>query len=306
MNDEEFRENYSSYSSKKQRRSSNMSADITDPESDTFLTNMIGSAKKRKAETPTKAPGGLDVINEEGGTPHLSPALSKPNISKKNLHSQNTTRTDFSKGGKNFVDQNIKRAFEQKKGYTSMMNNLSDAERDRVDALLREIEIEEPELRKLQTEISFNSKRDKLAQGSSVNQSNIEEDRLTIISATPSSLTVAKSMMADNEAKMIENIDNNLRQLVPIDKWEICSLKPQNQKTLSTIQDIESQVSDFTGLGVSSHVTGRTSAFMSVNSTNRRPKENVLKEQSERRELFSKLNSIDKNIASLIYQSTAE
>ena len=30
-----------------------------------------------------------------------------------------------------------------------MMNNLSDAERDRVDALLREIEIEEPELRKL-------------------------------------------------------------------------------------------------------------------------------------------------------------
>lgn len=87
MNDEEFRENYSSYSSKKQRRSSNMSADITDPESDTFLTNMIGSAKKRKAETPMKAPGGLDVINEEGGTPHLSPALSKPNISKKNLHS---------------------------------------------------------------------------------------------------------------------------------------------------------------------------------------------------------------------------
>lgn len=267
---------------------------------------MVGSAKKKNGRqgTPQKAPGGLDIINEEG-TPsnHLSPALSKPNISKKNLHSQNTTRTDFSKGSKNFVEQNIKRAFDSNRGYTSMMNNLSDAERNRLDALMKEIEIEEPELRKLKTEMSFTTNRGKA--NTSASQSNIEEDRLTVISAAPSSMTVAKSMISDTEAKMIENIDNNLRQLVPIDKWEICSLKPHNQKTLSTIQDIESQVSDFTGLGVTSNVTGRTSTIMSVNSSNRRPKESVLREQSERRETISKLNSIDKNIATLIYQSSS-
>lgn len=89
--------------------------DITDPESDTFLTNMVGSAKKKtkaREDTPKKTLGGLDIINEEGASTHLSPALSKPNLSsKKNLQSQNTTRTDFSKGSKNFVEQNIKRAF---------------------------------------------------------------------------------------------------------------------------------------------------------------------------------------------------
>ena len=64
-------------------------------------------------------------------------------------------------------------------------------------------------------------------------------------------------------------------------------------------------MSDFTGLGVTSNVTGRTSTIMSVNSSNRRPKESVLREQSERRETISKLNSIDKNIATLIYQSSS-
>lgn len=90
-----------------------------------------------------------------------------------------------------------------------MMNNLSDAERNRLDALMKEIEIEEPELRKLKTEMSFTTNRGKA--NTSASQSNIEEDRLTVISAAPSSMTVAKSMISDTEAKMIENIDNNLR-----------------------------------------------------------------------------------------------
>ncbi len=51
---------------------------------------MVGSAqKKRKQETPMKGGrGGLTTIKEEG-TPvsQVSPALSKPNISTKNLHS---------------------------------------------------------------------------------------------------------------------------------------------------------------------------------------------------------------------------
>lgn len=63
-------------------------------------------------------------------------------------------------------------------------------------------------------------------------------------------------------------------------------------------------MSDFTGLGVSSNPAGRTTALMSVSSFNKKPKESVLREHSERREALSKLSSIDKNIASLIYQST--
>ncbi len=120
-----------------------------------------------------------------------------------------------------------------------MMKNLSDAERNRIEVLMKEIEQEEPALRLMQSEQSFSSNGSRSIQGgSSVVPSSIEDDRLTIVSAAGSQLSLAKSMIGEGDMKKLENIDSSLRQLVPIDKWEMCSLKPNNQRTLSTIQDI--------------------------------------------------------------------
>lgn len=113
------------------------------------------------------------------------------------------------------------------------MRNLSDKEKERVGQLLKEIEKEEPELRKIKTELSC-SKGD-------------EDERLSVVSAAPSSALM--KYVGEGNSKVLDEIDKSLRQLVPIDRWEECSLRVGG---LSTIRDVESE-------GVQSSQAGRSS-----------------------------------------------